>query len=916
MESQAWFQLDQGQVFARLGTGPGGLDSGEAKVRLERYGPNELTQARTINPWEIFLGQFAQPLVIILIIAALVSGGIAYYNTTQGQEGLEEWIDAIVILAIVVINAILGFLQEYKAEQAIQALKALAAPRAKVLRDGERTDVPAREVVPGDVILLESGDKVPADGRLVEVATLKVNEASLTGESVPVTKSMGALAGDLVIGDRTNMVFLGSAVEYGRGRAVVVATGMATELGRVAGMVQEQEPTETPLQRRLERLGKQLGGAILAAVAVIFAVGFVRSTPPVLNFLTAVSLAVAAIPEGLPAVVTITLALGLQRMARRKALLRRLPAAETLGSATVICSDKTGTLTLGEMNVTTVFVDMQELRVEGTGYAPEGRILYGGKPYAPGTGHTLGELLRAGALNNDAALQRGEKGWAIRGDATEGTLLVLARRGGLSEEELRREAPRVGEIPFSSDRKRMTTLHQVKEERVAYVKGAPEIVLERCDTIMVDGKVKALAEDQRKATLAENQAMASRALRVLALARRVLPDDLPAEEEVIERDLTFLGLVGMIDAPREDAKRAIAQAKAAGIRVVMITGDHSLTAKAIAQEMGILQPGGRVLVGEDLNKLSDEQLEGMADEVQVYARVAPEHKVRIVEALRKRGHVVAMTGDGVNDAPALKKADLGIAMGITGTDVAKEASDMVLTDDNFAAIVDAVEEGRGIFENIRKFVAYLLSANVGEILIMFSATLLFAFLPFLEPIQLLWINLVTDGLPALALGVDPIPRDIMARPPRNPRESPLSREVAAVIVLVGVMMALGTLGLAAWEQRDLTAQGRPAHEIEVEVRTVAFTFIVVYELLLVFAIRNLHRPTGLRDLGNNPKLVLAVATSMVLQLAVLYIPAADLVFQTSALDLLDWLRIGATAAVLVGVFEAWKLIQYRRVRAV
>ncbi len=908
-----WYNLPAGQVLERLQTSPQGLSTAEAAERLRHHGPNELVQLTRINPWRIFASQFTSLLVIILIFAAIVSGALAL---STGEA--EEWIDAIVIMAIVVINAILGFVQEYRAEKAIQALRALAAPLADVIRDGERKAVPARELVPGDIFLLEAGDRVPADGRILEAAGLRTNEASLTGESTPVEKTTEPLEGEVFIGDRSNMAFVGSSVELGRGRAVAVATGMATELGRIAGLVQAEEPTETPLQQRLEKLGKQLGGAILGATAVIFVVGFLRGLGLVLNFLTAVSLAVAAIPEGLPAVVTITLALGLQRMARRHALLRRLPAAETLGSATVICSDKTGTLTLGEMNITTVYANLQEYRVEGAGYDPQGRFLKDGSPLDPLKDPTLETLLRAGVLNNDATVKRDDKGWRIQGDTTEGTLLVLARRGGMDKDGEEAREPRIAEIGFTSDRKRMTTVHAAGGRRTAYVKGAPEVVLGRCSYILLRGEIVLLGEEDRRKILEQNRAMASRALRVLALAFKPIPPERQdLREEWVEKDLVFLGLVGMIDAPREDAKRAIAEAKRAGIQVVMITGDHALTATAVAREMGILGEGDKAVTGEELDRMGDEELRKAVGNIRVYARVSPEHKMRIVSALQTQGHVVAMTGDGVNDAPALKRADLGIAMGITGTDVAKEASDMVLTDDNFASIVEAIREGRGIFENIRKFVAYLLSANVGEILIMFTATLAFAsVIPFLEPIQLLWVNLVTDGLPALALGVDPIPADAMRRRPRDPRESPLSREVVSAILFVGIMMAVGTLGLAYWELQvhPVPAGAGPQDPAVTEVRTVAFTFIVVYELILVFAVRNLRRPTAPSELVNNPKLILAVLVSLALQLIVVYIPALDVIFLTAPLDVWDWLRIGTVALAMALAFEGWKALRLRAAR--
>ncbi|MEK6851130.1 MAG: cation-translocating P-type ATPase, partial [Candidatus Thermoplasmatota archaeon] len=649
------------------------------------------------------------------------------------------------------------------------------------------------------------------------------------------------------------MCYAGCAVEVGRGRAVVVATGMGTELGRIAGLVQEQKSEETPLQRQLDRLGKQLGVVILAIASFIFAIEFVRREGDIVElFLTAVSLAVAAIPEGLPAVVTITLALGLQRMAKRQALIRKLPAVEALGSATVICSDKTGTLTLGEMNARTALADGAYVQVEGVGFSPEGRLLRDGMPVSMSPGSALAKLLQAAALNNDASLTKGEKGWKVQGDGTEGALLALAARGGIRREGLEKALPRVGEIPFTSERKMMTTIHAPLgpedlvrlrampdadreafvsgiEGRVAYVKGAPERVLEKCSRILLNGQVRPLAAEERDDLLEENESLALDGLRVLAFAYRELPAGLhDLSEEALERDLVFLGLAGMMDAPRPDAIRAIQECKDAGIEVVMITGDQKLTAVAVAREMGILGEGEAALTGEELDALDREEFESSVERVRVYARVNPEHKLRIVDAFKRQGQVVAMTGDGVNDAPALKKADLGIAMGITGTDVAKESADMILTDDNFASIVHAVEEGRVVYDNIRKFVRYMLSTNSGEVLLIFVAALLGMPLP-LIPIQILWVNLITDGFPALALGVEPEEKGVMARKPRRPKESILSGGLGTHILWVGVLMVVGTLGLyAAFLPGGVIPPDGLRHP-----RTIAFLTISLFQVFHV-----------------------------------------------------------------------------------
>jgi Ca2+-transporting ATPase len=904
MPEEEFYNLSIEEALERLGSSPRGLSEAEARARLERYGPNELAQLARINPWRIFLRQFTELLVLILIFAALISFAIGYHQSLQPdhEEFPEEWIDAIVILAIVVMNAILGFLQEYRAERAIQALKALAAPKADVERDGERKEVPAREIVPGDIIILETGDKVPADARLLEVANLKVNEASLTGESTPVTKETEVIRDQVFVGERRNMVFMGSTVEFGRGKAAVASTGMATELGKIAGMVQTQEVSETPLQRRLARLAKQLTAIIGVAVVVIFAVGYTRGFDPAVNFLTAVSLAVAAIPEGLPAVVTVTLALGIQRMVRRNALIRRLPAAETLGSATVICSDKTGTITLGEMNITTVYANFQEFRVEGVGYTPQGRFLKEGEPWDPLQDPTTALLLRAGLLNNDATLKREEKGWRVHGDTTEGTLIVLARRAGLDKEAVEAREPRVAEIGFSSERKRMTTIHATDGRKVAYVKGAPEVLLERSNYILLHGEISLLKAEERERILEQNKVMASRALRVLALAFKPIPPERSDfREEWVEKDLIFLGLVGMIDAPREDAKVAIAQAKAAGIKVIMITGDHALTATAVAREIGLMESDGLATTGDDLDRVSDPELEKIVEKISVFARASPEHKIRIVGALKRRGHVVAVTGDGVNDAPALKMSDIGIAMGITGTDVAKEASDMILTDDNFASIVAAVEEGRGIYENIRKFVRYLLSTNSGEVLLIFTASLLFLPIPLL-PIQILWVNLITDGFPALALGVEPKERGLMGRKPRNPRTSILAEGIGFHIAWVGTLMTIGTLVVFAWALESRSIE---------EARTIAFYTIALFQVFHVLAIRVSRQSVITAGFFGNRALIGAVALTVGLQFAVIYFSPLQAIFRTVALPVDELLMATLVASTIFLAVEVEKAVRRR-----
>ncbi|MFQ6129067.1 MAG: cation-translocating P-type ATPase [Thermoplasmata archaeon] len=901
--SEAWWNLSFSETVKRLETGPEGLSREEASRRLEKYGPNELVERARTSPVKIFLSQFVNLMVIILIIAAVISASIGILK----EEGMEEIYDAIVIMIIVILNATFGFVQEYKAEKAILALKAMAAPRATVMRDGDVSLIPSRELVPGDVVCLKTGDKVPGDCRLMEQSNLSVNEASLTGESVPISKDVDPISGDVYLGDRRNMVFTGTTVESGRGLAIVVATGMQTELGNIAGMVQAEPEKRPPLQDKLDTMGKQIGLGVLIACIVIFLVGSFRDANYLGMLLVAISLAVAAIPEGLPAVVTISLALGLQRMARRNALIRKLPAVEALGSATVICSDKTGTLTKGEMNIRRIFADGSIFSVSGEGFDPIGEFFREEEGIDPKKIPGLRALLVSGILCNDSSLKEEGGQYKILGDTTEGTLIVAGARAGLDVQKVKSENPRIGEISFTSERKLMTTVHSSEGGKVAHVKGAPERILEISSRALLGGETVDMSEEMKSSILNLNEEWASDAYRVLALAYRPLPAEVEEfDEETIERDFVFLGMVGMMDLPRTDAIDAIAESKRAGIKVVMITGDHKLTAEAVAEQMKIIEDDYLVVTGLELDKISDEELERKVESIAVYARVSPEHKIRIISALKKKGHVVAMTGDGVNDAPALKKADIGIAMGITGTDVAKESADMVLTDDNFASIVKATEEGRGIYDNIRKFVAYLLSANMGEVLVMFAATLVFAdpdLLPFLIPIQILWINLVTDGLPALALGIDPIPADIMERKPRDPKESPINREMFYLIVAVGVIMLFGTLGIFS-----LQMLWNPD---TVRARTVAFTTLVMFQLFFVFSVRSPRLPLHRVGFLSNPKLIVAVLLSVLLQLLVVYLPPLQPIFDTSILGISEWITILLVSSSVFFIIEGYKIVRSR-----
>lgn len=745
-----WHAYAVEEVFALLGSAPDGLSSNEARKRLEQYGPNELQAARRISPWEILLEQFKNVLIIILLIATAISFFLGH------------GVESIVIAIIVLFAVLLGFIQEYRAERAIEALQQMAAPTAAVLRDGQEIRIPARDLVPGDVILLHTGDRIPADARLIEAINLQIEEAALTGESVPVEKHAHPLGRDnLPLGDRKNMVYAGTSATYGRGKALIVATGMRTEFGKIAQMLQTVETVRTPLQQNLDRVGGVLARAAFVVVALIVALGLLRGQPIIDMLIFGIALAVAVVPEALPAVVTISLAIGVQKMAKRHALIRRLPAVETLGSTSVICTDKTGTLTKDEMTVRQVFTAGKCFAVSGAGYAPAGEFLLDDHPVSPPEPLVL--TLKAAVLASDARLIRKDDGsWDIKGDPTEGALVVAAAKAGVWKETLDVESPRIHEIPFSSETKRMTTLHRGADGVTAYAKGAPEVILEGCDTVITADGIHLLDDAGREQILLQAQQMASQALRVLGIAFKpgATPDD-------AETGMTFLGLVGMIDPPRPEARDAIATCIEAGIRPVMITGDHPLTAQAIAGELHLLN-GGRVVTGAELESMSDEQLKRAVEDIRVYARVSPSHKLRVVTAWQSNGHVVAMTGDGVNDAPALKRADIGVAMGITGTDVTKEAAAMTLTDDNFASIVAAVEEGRGVFSNIKKYLMYLLSSNIGEIGLMAGASFLGLPLP-LSAVQILYVNLATDGLPALALAVDPPEADLMKRKPRNPR---------------------------------------------------------------------------------------------------------------------------------------------------
>jgi Ca2+-transporting ATPase len=889
----SWHAMGAEDVLEELDTlAERGLTAEEAESRLQEFGPNQLAEAPPTTFWQMLWEQFNNFVVILLIVAALVSALLG------------DFIEAGAIMAIVILNATLGVVQERSAEQALAALRRLAAPEADVIRDGSRQTVPATQLVPGDVVLLEAGNYIPADIRLLEAINLRIEEAALTGESVPVAKDASAnLEKDIPLGDRKNTAFMGTLVNYGRGRGVVVNTGMHTQIGMIAQMLQAVQQEPTPLQRRLDQLGKTLGWAALAVCGLVFIVGWLRGFNPLQMFLIAVSLAIAAVPEGLPAVVTISLALGMREMIKRHALIRRLSSVETLGSATVICSDKTGTLTQNVMTITRMWVDGTFVEVTGSGYDPNGEFLIGGKPVNLIDYPATLTNLWVTTLNNDAQLEVSgasdmRQTYRTVGDPTEGALIVAAAKAGATSSSLNEAYPRFQEVPFDSTRKRMATIHRIlepvaedispfydQEKKQWYaitVKGAPDVVLGLCSHYQrMDDYTVVLDDEQRQRILTANDAMTQDALRVLGTAYRITPEPPDISDlEALESDLVFVGLVGMIDPPRPEVTPALMTARAAGIRTVMITGDYPKTAKAIAESIGLLETGHRVLTGADLNAMEDDVLQQEAARTDVFARVSPEHKLRIVEALRANGQVVAMTGDGVNDAPSIKRADIGVAMGITGTDVAKESADMILTDDNYASIVAAVEQGRVIYSNIRKFVYYLLSCNLAEIAIIFLGTLFTRGSP-LTAIQLLWLNLITDGAPALALGTEKGDPDIMDQPPRPPSEPIINRFMqigiaVQTVAITSVTLAAYLIGLGA----------HPNHPEFAE--TMAFVTLSFSELLRAYTARSERYPLIKIGIFSNRNMNLGVLSSFLLLVAVIYVPFLQPIFNTIALGWSQW----------------------------
>jgi Ca2+-transporting ATPase len=874
----AWHSKEKDEVVRDLDSNNRGLSTENIRLKREKFGYNELKERRKTSALQIFLSQFRNTFTIMLIAAILISVLLGWYEAQILHDArliIETFIDGIAIGAIVILNAVIGFIQEYRSEKAIEALKKLTTPKARVIREGKETQIPAREIVPGDILLIEAGDRIPADGRLLEVVNLSIDESVLTGESNPVNKTTETLPPDSSIADRKNMVFTGTSVLNGRGKAIVTSIGIDTQFGRISEMVQTVEKEEIPLKNKLDKFAKKIGVIVILAATVIIVFSFIRTgTVEIDLLLTAVALAVSAVPEGLPAVVTVTLALGAKELSKKNAVVRRLASVETLGSTTVICSDKTGTLTKGEMTVRQIFVGEKTVEVTGTGYNPEGEFIVNDSAISPFEHDDLLLTLRIGALCNNSVID----GSNVLGDPTEGALIVVASKGGLNIDDLKKQYPRVAEIPFSSERRLMTTVQNTPGgPQVAYVKGSPERVLELCSFIHLEGEKKRLDDKRRRQLLDQNEMMANRGLRVLGVAYRELPSKISGyDEDNLERELVFAGMMGMLDPPREEAKDAVELCKKARIRVVMITGDHKLTAITIAKELGITKKENAI-TGEELEEKSDEEFEEIVENIRVFARVSPEHKLRIIKSLKKKGHVVAMTGDGVNDAPAVKQADIGVAMGITGTDVTKEASDMVLADDNFATIVNAVKGGRIIYDNIRKFIRFLIALNFTELLLIGSFALIGLPIPLL-PVMILWLNLVTDGPPAMALSVDPPNDDVMQRPPRSPKEGILHGNLLFIFASTFIQIVVEII--AFWW--GFSAQGSLD-----KARTLVFAVACFYELVVIWNCRSENRHAFRVGFLNNKALLAATSISMLSTLAVIYAPALQFVFQTVFLDLTD-----------------------------
>jgi len=893
------------EALESMETGPAGLSASQVEERLERCGPNELAAAKTISAWLIFFRQFRNLLMVILIVAV----GISFM--------LGEHLDAWVIMAIILACAVLGFVQEYRAEQAAAALQKMAPPEATVIREGREQVIPAREVVPGDVLALHTGDKVAADARLLEQFNLMADEAVLTGESTPVSKDLAPLSGaDTAIGDQHCMIFGGTVITYGRGRAVVTATGMATEFGRIAGLLEGVAEEHTPLERRMHTIGRVLTIICLGIAGGATLLGVFRGYGWLEMLIWGISLAVAAVPEALPAVVTGALAIGTTRMARRNAIVKRLPAVETMGCTTVICTDKTGTLTRNEMTARRVFLEGQDWEVSGSGYEPQGIFTMEGREIVPAASPVLEFAARISLLCNDASLEESNGAWLVRGDPTEGALLMLGRKAGLDPARLQEEFLRVAEIPFSADRKRMSTIHQRPDGLLMCLKGAPESLLPHCLGHLTAQGEQPLTDQERQQITEKAGQMAGEAFRVLGLAYRrleAMPELTPRAEEA---DLVWVGLVALIDPARPEARDAVARCRQAGIRVIMVTGDHPDTAAAVAREVGLISAEvshHQVLTGRDLNGLSDLELKEALGEVAVFARVAPDHKLRLVDLLKSQGEVVAMTGDGVNDAPALKRADIGVAMGLTGTEVTKETAAMILADDNFASLVAAVEEGRAIFDNIKKYLVYLLSCNIAEVLVLTGAFFLGLPLPLIA-LQILWVNLTTDGLPALALGVDPKAPDLMSRPPRPPGEGVFTGPVNTLLAVISLYLTLILIPLFAYYYYANPWGLSDAEQVLVEAQTMVFITLVLTEMVNAFNCRSVYLSIFKAGILDNKFLIVSLLVSLVMMVAVIEWDPLSALFHTTPLRWQDWLVATGLSLLIVPVVEAAKWVMRRRVR--
>jgi len=886
---ESWYKLTVDEALDALKSRRSGLTEEEARARQLQFGPNELQRKKKTSPVIAFLKQFMSPLIYVLLAAGIVTLAV------------REYLDATVIFVVLLANAVIGYVQEARAEHAMEALLQMAAPQAKVKRGGTVCLLPAKDIVPGDVILLESGDKVPADALLTEVSELKVNESVLTGESVAAGKRTSPLREDAPLAERKNMVHMGTIVSIGRGTAVVTATGMSTEVGKIAQAIKEVKVEKTPLQKSIERLSKFLVVTLLAICALLVVVGLLQKLPALDIFLIAVAAAVSAIPEGLPAVVTVVLAIGMRTMARRNAIIRKLAAVESLGSATVICTDKTGTLTENRMTVRRIVVNGQVIEVTGESGQLAGGFRLDGRPVKPEDVPSLPMLLKIGALCNDALLSVSDAGEiSMLGDPTEGALVAVAAKANLDKEKLQATSPRLDEIPFQSEKLYMATLHPLDGKRVVYVKGATERLLSLSRTYLCNGQVVPLREVHAKAIREANQAMASEAIRVIAMAYVEVPADTVELDNVdLRGNLVFVGLAGMDDPPRKEAIKAIAQCRDAGIKVIMITGDNKLTAESVARQLG-MSPG-KAIVGAELAEMSDEELEKIVEDVAIFARVEPLHKLRIVNALKKRGHVVAMTGDGVNDAPALRTANIGVAMGITGTDVAKEASDMVLADDNFASIVAAVDEGRSIFTGLRNVIFFLLSTNIGELLILLFSLIFIGEAP-LQAVQIIWANLMTDTAVGLPLGFEPKVGDELKQPPRHPRVGLMYRGLIMRIIFIAAMMSLGVCAIFAWSYHANGADPLP------RAQTMAFCALVAFQWFSAFNARSEEHTVWKLGLFRNRYLIACIALAVALQMAVVYVPFMQDAFGTVALNAWDWAVIFGAGGALFSIEEMRKVL--------